>query len=191
MNPLKKFEQWFDEAKAHPQILHPTAMCLSTVDQDGVVRGRMMDLRCLDLGKFVFSTHLTSQKAKDIAESANVSLTFWWDVLKKQIRIQGIASMVSEKKDDEYFGMLPRRGQVLAHVLTQGAELLDENVLHEQIGEKEQEFGSQIVTRPKSWRSYAVVPSEFEFMLLKADRLHCRERFERQADNWVAKRLHP
>ena len=191
MDPFEKFELWLDEAKAQPEIAHPTAMCLSTSHPDGVARGRMMDLRCVDRRKFVFSTHSNSRKVEDLAEYACVSLTFWWDILKKQVRIQGVAYPVAEAKDNEYFALLPRRGQLLAHVVSQGADLLDENVLREQIENKAAEFGSAVIPRPRSWNSYAVEPREFEFMSLSADRLHFRQRFFLDADRWLSKRLQP
>ena len=52
-----------------------------------------------DVG-FIFFTNYTSIKADNISKNSNVALNFFWPYFERQIRIQGVASKLSDQESD-------------------------------------------------------------------------------------------
>ena len=87
--PFIKFANWFEQAQAKPEIIEPTAMCLSTVDEKNCPSSRMVLLKKFDERGFCFFTNLTSRKGGELAKNPNVALCFYWGILGLQIRVEG------------------------------------------------------------------------------------------------------
>ena len=66
-------------------------MCLATADREGRPSARMVLLKGLDRGGFVFFTNYQSAKGQDLAINSNAALLFFWKELERQIRIEGTA----------------------------------------------------------------------------------------------------
>ena len=92
-NPIQQFQVWFDEA-VDSEVCEVNAMCLSTIGTDGFPAGRIVLLKGVDHG-FVFFTNYQSDKGKEIAQNPNVSLTFFWAELERQVRITGTLEKIS------------------------------------------------------------------------------------------------
>ena len=55
--PFKKFQEWFNKAKANSSIVEHTAMCLTTVDENHCPSSRMVLLKTFDENGFCFFTN--------------------------------------------------------------------------------------------------------------------------------------
>src|SRR6202011_147911 len=100
--PFTLFGQWFAEAaKAEPN--DPNAMSLATVDEDGMPDVRMVLMKGFDGDGFVFYSHVASQKGRELAANPKAALLFHWKSLRRQVRIRGNVTPVSEAEGDPYF----------------------------------------------------------------------------------------
>ena len=101
--PLRQFETWFEQALA-AQLNDPTAMVLSTVDEGGAPWQRIVLLKGLAKGSFVFYTNYRSDKARAIEREPRVSLHFPWNVLDRQVIVAGTAQKIGRQHIRERFG---------------------------------------------------------------------------------------
>jgi len=74
-NPLKQFEQWFQEATEAEPVL-PEAVSLATATRKGRLSSRMVLLKDFDETGFVFYTNYESRKGLELAENPNAALVF-------------------------------------------------------------------------------------------------------------------
>ena len=100
--PAQLFELWFDDAKK-AGILLPEAMSVSSCNSDGQPSSRMVLLKDYDNDGFVFFTNYTSRKSQELSENNKVALLFHWNVLQRQIRIEGTVEKVSVQESADYF----------------------------------------------------------------------------------------
>jgi pyridoxamine 5'-phosphate oxidase len=100
--PLELFREWFGEAKAH-EPNDPEAMALATVDAQGLPDVRMVLLKHVDHEGFVFYTNLESAKGEELAANPLAALCFHWKSLRRQIRVRGPVTRVSDAEADAYF----------------------------------------------------------------------------------------
>ena len=189
-DPLDLFNKWYQEAKAN-EINDPNAMNLATVGSDLRPSSRIVLLKSYSNSGFVFFTNLNSKKGITISYNSKVALNFHWKSINKQIRIEGIASLVSQKEADKYFDTRSEESRIGAWASKQSSELNSREELEKIFEEYKKKFKGRKIPRPIYWSGFNVNPKIIEFWQNKPYRLHDRVRFAMIKKKWVAKRLYP
>ena len=189
-DPFALFGEWFGEAvKSEPN--DGNAMSLATVDDAGMPDLRMVLLKGFDAEGFVFFTNLESAKGRELAANPKAALLFHWKSLRRQVRIRGAVSPVSEAEADAYFATRARPAQIGAWASEQSRPLTDRLALEKRIAQVGLRFGLGKVTRPPHWSGYRLAPDSLEFWRDRPFRLHERLVFHRAAGGWTTERLFP
>jgi pyridoxamine 5'-phosphate oxidase len=189
-DPIDLFTLWFNDAQKSG-ILLPEAMSLSTCGNDGQPSSRMVLLKEFDQQGFVFYTNYHSRKSQQLIENPNVSLLFHWNVLQRQIRIEGDVEKVSATQSARYFHSRDRGSQIGAWASKQSHRLHKDDELKSQVDFYTQKFANQEVPLPEFWGGWRVKPRYIEFWQGRASRLHDRICFEKQDDTWQQFKLNP
>ncbi len=189
-DPMVEFSLWFERAQS-ANLAEPTAAALSTADAQGRPSGRMVLLKGVDARGFVFYTNYESRKGIELAANPWASLLLWWDLLQRQVRIEGSVTRVSETESDAYFASRSRRSQLGAWASAQSRTLATRRDLEEGFREVEQRFADQDVPRPPHWGGFLIAPETIEFWQRQRSRLHDRIRYRREGETWVIERLSP
>lgn len=188
--PVAQFDHWFTDV-LNTEKNDPTAMLLSTVDEQGYPDSRVVLLKGLDEGSFVFYTNYHSIKAQQINHHPHVALNFYWPSMARQVRIRGQAMRVSASQSDEYFASRPKTSQLSAIVSPQSREISGRDELERALNELIATHQQSLVMRPEHWGGYMVVPDEYEFWQGRDNRLHDRIQYYREHGNWKHRRLAP
>lgn len=190
-DPIHFFTQWFMEAQK-AEISEVNAMTLATVGADNMPDARIVLLKGLEEGQFVFYTNYNSTKGKNIAHNPNVSLVFFWKELERQVRISGRAEKVSYATSEAYFHTRPEGSQLGAWTSPQSQPIDSRDVLDQNYIKYEKEFSGKIIPCPQHWGGYAVTPASIEFWQGRSNRIHDRIRFNKAANgSWEKQRLAP
>ena len=188
--PFQLFAKWFDKAK-ESEPNDPNAMNLATTTKDGRPSSRMVLLKDFDSEGFVFYTNLESKKGQVLAENKNVALNFHWKSLRRQVRIEGAASPVTDAEADAYFQSRARGSRIGAWASEQSRPMEGMFILERRVAEFTAKFGIGEVPRPAHWSGFRVAPSLIEFWSDGKFRLHERIVYHRQGDGWTTERLFP
>lgn len=188
--PLAQFNRWFAEV-LNVEKNDPTAMLLSTVDASGHPDSRVVLLKGLEDGAFIFYTNYESTKSIQIQQNPHVALNFYWPSMVRQVRIRGRVERVSEGQSDAYFSSRPTASQLSAIISKQSREISDRNELEQALNELISKNQQQTVMRPIHWGGYRVIPDELEFWQGRDNRLHDRIHYYREQARWVHRRLAP
>jgi pyridoxamine 5'-phosphate oxidase len=189
-DPMALFADWLREATAR-EINDPNAMCLATVDADGLPDARMVLLKGVDARGFTFFTNTLSAKGRELAAHPKCALTFHWKSLRRSVRIRGEVENVTEAEADAYFATRARSAQIGAWASQQSSPLPDRFALEGRIAQMGLKFGVGPVPRPPHWSGYRVLPAQIEFWRDRPFRLHERLVFHRAAPGWTTERLYP
>jgi len=189
-DPILQFQRWFNEASDNGVVL-PEASCLSTMGNSDYPDGRMVLVKSFDRYGFIFYTNAKSEKGKQLQRNCKASLTFYWEPITKQVRIQGDVSQVSNAVADSYFSTRPRGSQLGAWASYQSAHLASREDLEKRFREYDEKFTKREIPRPPHWGGYRLSPRRIEFWRGRDDRLHDRLLYERNGETWVMQRLYP
>lgn len=190
-DPIQQFNKWFNEAVA-AKVDEPNAMTLSTVTSIGQPSGRIVLLKGVERDRFIFFTNYQSQKGKELENNSACALTFFWPALERQVRIQGIATRISEEASTAYFQSRPLGSQIGAWASPQSAAIGDRTILENRVKELEKKYeGQAVLPRPKQWGGYEVTAHELEFWQGRQSRLHDRLVYQYDGSNWKIQRLAP
>ncbi|HEY5072421.1 MAG TPA: pyridoxamine 5'-phosphate oxidase [Caulobacteraceae bacterium] len=189
-DPIALFREWMLQAiAADPDLAN--AMSLATVDADGLPDCRMVLLKGVDAGGFVFYTNIESAKGVELAANPKAALCFHWKALGRQVRVRGDVEAVSEADADAYFATRARSAQIGAWASDQSRPLPDGRALERRVVAAGLRFGVRRVPRPPHWSGYRVRPTSIEFWRERAFRLHERLVYERDGQGWTTRRLFP
>ena len=185
IDPMDQFKAWFDNARS-AEILEPNAMTLATVNKDQLPSSRVVLLKEIESDGIVFYTNYDSQKAKDISVNPNVCLNFLWKEIQRQVRIEGIATKVSEAQSLKYFQSRPKGSQIGAWVSAQSTVIQSRDILEKAKLDLELKYQDvDSLPLPPFWGGYKITATAYEFWQGRQSRLHDRFRYH-QADKTTA-----
>jgi pyridoxamine 5'-phosphate oxidase len=189
-NPFVTFGNWLAEAQVS-EPNDPNAMTLATATPDGRPSARMVLLKGWDERGFVFYTNRGSRKSAELVENAHAALLFHWKSMRRQIRIEGVVSVVDDAQADEYFATRPRHSKIGAWASDQSRRLESRAVFEARLAETAQRFPGDDIPRPEFWSGWRVAADYFEFWQDIEYRLHDRTIFKRSGAGWEMGKLYP
>ena len=187
-DPLRQFERWFDDA-LRAKLPLPNAMTLATAAAGGAT-ARIVLLKGVERGGFVFYTNYLSRKGREIEAKSSACLLFLWSDLERQVRIEGDVEKVGAEESDAYFVTRPLGARLSAWASNQSETVASRQVLERAMEDARRRYGDN-PPRPAHWGGYRVLPRAIEFWQGRADRLHDRLLYAREGAGWTIKRLAP
>ena len=190
-DPIRQFQIWLDDAIA-ANIPLAEAMTLATATPDGRPAARMVLLKQVDQNGFVFFTNYRSAKARQLDANPYAALVFYWNLLERQVRVEGSVVRTSAEESREYFQTRPRESQIGAWASEQSEVIAGRDVLERRAQELETLYCDRDVDCPEHWGGYRLKPERIEFWKGRIGRLHDRILYELTSDGtWTISRLAP
>ncbi|MCC5016288.1 MULTISPECIES: pyridoxamine 5'-phosphate oxidase [unclassified Legionella] len=188
--PITQFKHWFEDVLLSEKS-DPTAMVLSTVDEKGYPDSRVVLLKGLDEGTFIFYTNYGSSKSVQLGRIPYAALNFYWPQMARQVRIRGRVKRTTKKQSDTYFASRPVTSQLSAIASPQSQKISDRKSLEQSLNELIEQHGQEPIVRPRHWGGYIVIPDEIEFWQGRDNRLHDRIFYYKSKGQWIHCRLAP
>ena len=190
-DPIAHFHLLFRRAQ-RARIALPEAMALATASSRGVPSVRWVLLKAADARGFTFFTDGRSRKGRELRANPRAALAFYWDPIRKQVRVSGRVVGVSGAEADAYWRTRPRESRLAATASYQSAPLASHAALVARWRRLRARYRGADIPRPPGWRGFRVVPDEIEFWTRRAHRLHHRELFvRRRGGGWQRRLLQP
>jgi pyridoxamine 5'-phosphate oxidase len=188
--PMTQFERWFADV-VKTEKSDPTAMVLSTVDEQGHPDSRVVLLKETKDGSFIFYTNYQSAKSIHIKTNPYAALNFYWPEMARQVRVRGRVKKVSKEQSSAYFSSRPRTSQLSAMASPQSSEIINRQELEQRLNDLITKYQQEPLICPDFWGGYEVIPDEIEFWQGRDNRLHDRIHYYRDQGKWLHRRLAP
>lgn len=189
-NPALQFEKWLAQA-VEAKVPEVQAMTLATVSEDGKPASRIVYLREFEHNQFWFYGNYNSKKAKHMEKNPNISLSFFWPELERQIRIEGTVIKCHPSNSDEYYNNRPYESKIGSWASNQSGELTSREELINKVEELKKQFTPETIKRPDFWGGWILQATYYEFWQGRKSRLHDRIVYSLENNVWKIKRLAP
>ena len=190
-DPIEQFQHWLKQA-VDADLPDPTAMTVATVGPDGQPSQRIVLLKGVDAGRFVFYTNYESDKGKAIDANPSVCLSFFWQAMERQVIITGTAEKIAKNLSDGYFESRPEGSKLGAWASAQSRVVPSREYLDNRLADMEHRFTDKEIPRPLHWGGFLVKPERMEFWQGRPNRMHDRICYELQKNfEWKSTRLAP
>ena len=190
-NPIRQFDQWFQDAVA-AGVFEPSTTCLATANRQGQPSARMVLLKGVDDRGFLFFSNYESRKSRELAENPRAALVVAWVELARQVCISGSVERISREESARYFETRPAGSRLSAWASPQSQVIDNRQVLEDRRNQYRMQFGDGDIPLPPFWGGYCLSPTHIEFWQGRPDRLNDRLRYRRlQGEQWVLERLAP
>jgi pyridoxamine 5'-phosphate oxidase len=184
-DPIAEFRRWYDEARDHVRMREQ--MVLATATPEGAPSARLVLLKEVDAEDgFVFYSGYESRKGRELAANPRAALLFYWDVLGRQVRVEGRVERLAAADSDAYWQSRPPGSRRSAAASRQSEPIESRAALERAVSELD-----EAPPRPERWGGYRLVPDEVELWQHRDDRLHDRLRYRREGAGWRRERLQP
>ncbi|MEU6809101.1 pyridoxal 5'-phosphate synthase [Streptomyces sp. NPDC046831] len=189
-DPLALFTTWIAEAAAAGER-EPHTMSLATAGEDGQPDSRIVILHDADADGWSFASHSGSRKGRQLAARPYASLTFYWPVLGRQVRLRG--PVAAAPPPQAQADLHARSTGALAAALTgRQSEVLGSPAELARASEAAWERARREPdAEVPSWTLYRLRPEEAEFFQGDERRRHTRLRYRRTGDGWTRELLWP
>ena len=181
-NPFTLLNDWLVDAKSR-KLYNYNAMCLATVDDDGLPNARMVLCKGVnpDNGTVVFYTNENSVKGQEIKNNPKVAGVFYWNTLGRSIRIRGHVTHATAEESDAYWGSRPITSRVSSALSNQSAPLEEnfEQFVSKFVAECDVAEQRGDIERPPHWHGYRIWCSSIELWKEGDARVHQRIQWRR------------
>lgn len=190
-DPFDLARRWLVEAEAS-EPNDPNAIALATVDADGLPNTRIVLLKGIEAGGFVFYTNYGSRKAEELDAAGGAAFVMHWKSLRRQVRARGPVERVEGPEADAYFASRSLQSRLGAWASRQSQPLASRAALLAEVAKATARHGTN-PPRPPYWGGYRLRPVEMEFWADGPFRLHDRFRWTRAGPeaSWEVGRISP
>jgi len=191
--PLALVAHWLREATRAQVQPNPNAMVLATVDAHGSPSARVVLCKEIrpDAGTITFFTNYLSRKGTDLAANARAAAVIYWDVLHRQVRLEGRVTPTTAAESDAYFASRAWQSRIGAWASEQSAPIASRAELLRATDAAARRFGTPsptasddaapdpgvVIARPPHWGGYHLWVQAVELWVEGAARLHDRARW--------------
>jgi len=188
-DPFNLFAIWMHQQVAATKNSYPSACVLSTQGLDGFPNARNVSLKSIERPYLIITGSTVSRKGKEINAHPKVALTFWWEETKRQVRIQGLASVISEEDAHFFFNDRSYASKVVSTISKQGVPTKDLESLRVRF--RESVKNQKPIEKPTHWSGWKIKPHRIEFLEFNASRFHNRVLYILTEEGWNIKQLQP
>jgi pyridoxamine 5'-phosphate oxidase len=189
-NPNELFQEWFHIAIKNG-VQEPHSMTLSTINRFGHPDARVLILKDMDEDGWYFASSTNSMKGQQLKMNQNVSLTFYWSLIGRQVRIRGTSFWVGKEQSTKDFLERGKVARAMALLGEQSKVLSDRKVLEESLIKQIELMKSEPYIVDPHWCLYKVTASEVEFWQGDRERKHIRLLYRMENNEWIKELLWP
>ncbi|HAT8180490.1 TPA: pyridoxamine 5'-phosphate oxidase [Legionella pneumophila] len=191
-NPIILLTTWISE-ELEKGVPNPQHAILSTTGKDSIPHGRVVAIREINEQGLLFFSQRGTRKVVEMTHNPMVSLTFWFELLEREVMIDGSVKILSESENRMYWDAYPPFAQIRFYSYAPTSSQVISS--KQAIENKRKKLRDQLQDKPLPMSEYycgfRVIPTRMVFYTYRMDELSDVIEYSFIKNNWQKNLLSP
>ncbi|KTC86870.1 pyridoxine/pyridoxamine 5'-phosphate oxidase [Legionella brunensis] len=189
--PIQFLNQWLQEERA-AGTLNPQQAVLCTATKQALPHGRVVAIREINEEGLLFFTQQGTRKVTELTQNSHASLVFWFELLQREVIIEGVTVALTASENQHYWQSYPREAQIrfYSYAPTSSQPIFRKELLEDRRRQITQDYADKSLPMSEFYCGFRLQPHRIVFYAYRTDELS--DVFEySQANGWQAQLLSP
>ena len=179
--PYMRFKALFEKAINAGQNSIEAA-CISSLSEANEINSRFVNVKSITGTDFIFFSNYRSPKALEFKNHNQISVVFFWNKIKLQIRLKAVIEKTDKRFNNEYFINRYKRKNALAISSDQSKKINSYQEVEKNFLRSMQD--DDLTQCPDYWGGFTFRPYYFEFWEGHESFLNNRDVYQSKYNSW-------
>lgn len=190
--PIELLNAWLSEEQ-HAGAPSPKQAVLSTCSKGGAPHARVVAIREINEQSLLFFTQRNTRKVTELLSNPFATITFWFELLQREVIIEGGVYPLSEIENEQYWQANSRESHIrfTTYAPTSSQPITSKEVLENRKKLIENEFEGKALPVSPFYCGFRLNPIRIMFYAIRTDELSDVFEYVRIDDAWRQQWLSP
>lgn len=191
-HPHDLLQHWLVEEKQQGAP-NPQQAVLSTATAQAIPHGRVVAIREVTVQGLVFFTQKATRKVKELYENPNAAITFWFELLQREVMIEGHIEPLSDKENEQYWQHYPREAQLrfCSYASTSSQPIENKQILRDKKNNIDLNYRNKALPISPDYCGFRLKPVRVVFYTYRTDDLSDVIEYQYLNNQWYQRLLSP
>lgn len=192
MKPINQLINWILEERQQG-VINPQQAVLSTATNDAVPHARVVAVREISEEGLVFFTQKGTRKVVELHSNPQAVMTFWFEVLQREVILEGIVAALLPEENEHYWHSYPREAQIrfYSYAATSSQPINSKMQLEEKRQSIATQYQDKALPMSEFYCGFKLIPQRMVFYAYRTDELSDVYEYLQVENNWTKTRLSP
>lgn len=170
--PIEQLNQWLT-AERDAGAPNPQQAILATATKEAIPHSRVVAIREVNEQGLLFFTQRGTRKVSEIHHNPIASMTFWFELLLREVIIEGMVEALSDVENEQYWQTYPREAQVrfYSYAPTSTQPIVSKQQLEDKRQQVEDAYDGKPLPMSDFYCGFRLKPSKFVFYAYQSKQL--------------------
>ncbi|HCJ1109662.1 TPA: pyridoxal 5'-phosphate synthase [Legionella pneumophila] len=190
--PIKQLNIWIDEER-HKGAPNPQQAVLSTATKESIPHARVVAIREISEQSLLFFTQKGTRKVAELITNPIATLTFWFELLQREVIIEGVVESLLPEENERYWQAYPREAQIrfYSYAATSSQPIISKHQLEKKKKNIAVNYQDKPLPMSEFYCGFRVKPARMVFYAYRTDELSDVVEYHLVDNRWITRLLSP
>lgn len=190
--PIKQLNIWIDEER-HKGAPNPQQAVLSTATKESIPHARVVAIREISEQSLLFFTQKGTRKVAELITNPIATLTFWFELLQREVIIEGLVESLLPEENERYWQAYPREAQIrfYSYAATSSQPIISKHQLEKKKKNIAVNYQDKPLPMSEFYCGFKIKPERMIFYTYRTDELSDVVEYHLVDNSWITRLLSP
>ncbi|HHT9166798.1 TPA: pyridoxine/pyridoxamine 5'-phosphate oxidase [Legionella pneumophila] len=189
---MKQLNIWINEER-HQGAPNPQHAVLSTATKEFIPHARVVAIREISEQSLLFFTQKGTRKVAELITNPIATLTFWFELLQREVIIEGVVESLLPEENERYWQAYPREAQIrfYSYAATSSQPIISKHQLEKKKKNIAVNYQDKPLPMSEFYCGFRVKPARMVFYTYRTDELSDVVEYHLVDNSWITRLLSP
>jgi pyridoxamine 5'-phosphate oxidase len=190
--PIKQLNKWIDEER-HKGAPNPQQAVLSTATKESIPHARVVAIREISEQSLLFFSQKGTRKVGELITNPIATLTFWFELLQREVIIEGVVESLLPEENEKYWQTYPREAQIrfYSYAATSSQPIISKHQLEKKKKDITVNYKDKPLAMSEFYCGFRIKPARMVFYTYRTDELSDVVEYHLVDNSWITRLLSP